>query len=125
MNSKACVAVLALFVFGCGGAGVGLESFDRTVVGVWEPYFGQTLLPEEPRTLTLNSDGTYRYQFRTVDQTRSYTYDEPVLHLEDNVIVSPDTFIVSFPGPDRMVWTIEYTDGTSSMEWRRTGAAPQ
>ena len=115
--------ILTAFTLGCGGAGstVPDQTFDRTVVGVWE----RVEQSDPPAVLTINHDGTYRYQYASVDHTRGYTYSASTLVLQENVITSPDTYAVTFPARDRMTWRIDYIYGFSTMHWRRVAPAPQ
>lgn len=108
------LAVLGAMAAGCGGEGTSAP-FTETILGTWR-------LQDEPtdtRTLTFFSDGTYRYLNGTTDHRANYTVDGRELHIENNIIITPDRFQHWFPVKGVMKWWIDYGDSQSALNWER------
>jgi hypothetical protein len=114
-----CLAVVVA-LGGCAGDAPLDGNRTGTVIGTWARD------SEAPgtRSLSFREDGTYRYQYATLDHTAAYSLTGDTLVIQDNRIITPDTMTVSFPAEGRMRWTIPYPDGASTMDWVRTSASP-
>lgn len=110
--------VPALVIFGlaagCGGEGT-TAPFTETILGTWRLQD----TPTDGRSLTFFEDGTYRYINGTVDHRANYTINGRILHIENNIIITPDTFQHWFPVKGVMKWWIDYGDSQSALNWER------
>lgn len=108
------LAVLGALAAGCGGEGTSAP-FSETILGTWRLQD----TPADGRSLTFYEDGTYRYINGTVDHRANYTINGRILHIENNIIITPDTFQHWFPVKGVMKWWVDYGDSQSALNWER------
>jgi hypothetical protein len=108
------LVVLGTFAAGCGGEGTSAP-FTETILGTWRLQD----TPADGRSLTFFEDGTYRYINGTVDHRANYTINGRILHIENNIIITPDTFQHWFPVKGVMKWWVDYGDSQSALNWER------
>ena len=108
------LVVLGSLAAGCGGEGTS-ALFTETILGTWRLQDS----PTDGRSLTFFEDGTYRYVTGTVDHRATYTVEGRELHIEHNIIITPDRFQHWFPVKGVMKWWIDYGDSQSALNWER------